>query len=758
MIPILRGLVLILALLLGVSSSFGQRPDSSFVYGKLVEVTTSSIRYVDFLSSSNDIASTPRTSQTEAFGCSFDDVKPGVNFFMELEASGGSLNAARVYFESCAPFLHFSGNVRERDGNRLVLGNVQGTTGIEEATVVLTEESLLYNCQGQPATADDIRVGDLIAVAVVDNEGTYEVTSLSINERCPTYRSERLVFVELTDDGGRFTQEDGTTIELVFDASRRDPNDPDSLLRGFVYTCTGEFLTWEQIEAGQSLRVTYLDNAEAADVLFEAFLEEGCPQHVGGQITALTSTTIDILEPNGVTETYTIKPETEIWSCRGNVISVDDLRVGTNVKAAFIAEGSQRLLHFVQVIDGCSFAYASAGVITDISDTTVSLITMEEISELYLRIDEASVFVDCLGTIREVTSFLPGDTVVVYYRTEDDGLHLDVMQSIQSCESLRVHGVVTAVGEGRILIDGENGPLTLLVDDKTQIYDCTGATLTVSQDLVGKEFAAHLRGRDSLRTIEYGWVNINCATEVIISGTIVSYQDDVLVVSSQGKQDTVFLSDLTFVVDASGVMSDRSGLVSGRTVCALIHFVPNASPIALHIILDTDCGEQQPGGIRVKGQIVAHHNGSLTLDVDGNEMKVAILGMTNIQHQQYGSVEENAITAGSMAMVTTGRRLSDGTPVAESIVLMDGTTSVDDVTAGSTLVVSPNPVRDRLMLTGMNGTAVRLEIVDMQGRNVLAVSAPGSSVDCSNLSQGAYIVRVTLEDGSVHTTSMLVAR
>ncbi len=738
---------------------YAQVPDSARIYGKLVEITPTTIRYIDFLSSSSDIASARRTARTVALGCSFEDVQPGVGFSMELEDTPGALTAARVVFESCAPLLFFSGTVLERTADRVQLGTIQGGVGgFTEAVVLLTAASGIYTCEGMPVTSESIRIGDRVSVAVTDINGTYSVVSLSINERCATYRSEQMTFLELVEGGARFRREDEIVVFLVFNSQMGGPLEPDSVFGGYVYTCTGEMLRWEDLLRGQRLRVSYVDNAETDDVLMEAVLEEGCPQHVEGRVVAVTLGSIDIQEPDGTVHVYEVGSKTEIWSCRGATLTIADVRIGARVKGTWLEDESRRVAHYLQITDGCSFAFGTTGMLTSISDSAITLVSQEVVSEIYLRVDAQSIAIDCDGEVQPVTSFQVGDTVMVFYRGDESGAYLDLLQSIGNCRSLRVHGIVAnVIGSTVITIDGENGTQTLLVGDESQLFDCTGAPLTVSADIIGKEIGAKLNARDSLPTISYAWVNINCVKNVV-SGRVMRYSEGVLTVVTDSGVDTVLLSDATLVAQASGVVADRAELQPGRVVCVFIEPMADGVRSALHIILDSDCGVTTESGIRLKGRVVSIESGLLQLDVDGKPVSVAVHQSTNVHRQHRGRVDASVIATGDVAMVITGGRLANGTPVAESVVLMDAPTSVPSEGVEFSFAVHPNPATEQIALVGLPSNVSRIEIVDVMGRPILTEQSMPSTINCARLSQGAYIVRAYTTNGFVATTPLRINR
>jgi hypothetical protein len=97
-----------------------------------------------------------------------------------------------------------------------------------------------------------------------------------------------------------------------------------------------------------------------------------------------------------------------------------------------------------------------------------------------------------------------------------------------------------------------------------------------------------------------------------------------------------------------------------------------------------------------------------------------------------------------------------GMPIAASVVVMDGTTSVDEdeASATSSIVLAPNPASTAITLAG-DAEITRATIIDMQGRTVMV--AASRTLDVSQLPVGTYTVHVATATG-MQTTMMQVVR
>jgi hypothetical protein len=83
-----------------------------------------------------------------------------------------------------------------------------------------------------------------------------------------------------------------------------------------------------------------------------------------------------------------------------------------------------------------------------------------------------------------------------------------------------------------------------------------------------------------------------------------------------------------------------------------------------------------------------------------------------------------------------------------------GTTGVDELSVGRTVLVSPNPFSDRTVITvepPVLDPIARIEVVDALGRNVMVLPVRGSSVviEKGSMVPGSYGYRIIGSDGVV---------
>ncbi len=121
------------------------------------------------------------------------------------------------------------------------------------------------------------------------------------------------------------------------------------------------------------------------------------------------------------------------------------------------------------------------------------------------------------------------------------------------------------------------------------------------------------------------------------------------------------------------------------------------------------------------------NNGDITVEVNANN------GSTRT-----ATIEVKSITNGDTKIITLTQDITNG---------------VSTVSSESNLNVYPNPsVRNfTVQLNGFNGIEKKLEVVNMMGQVVStqALTMENTTIDCSDLSKGMYIFRVTAENNSV---------
>jgi hypothetical protein len=76
------------------------------------------------------------------------------------------------------------------------------------------------------------------------------------------------------------------------------------------------------------------------------------------------------------------------------------------------------------------------------------------------------------------------------------------------------------------------------------------------------------------------------------------------------------------------------------------------------------------------------------------------------------------------------------------------------ITEDNTLVVSPNPVRDQLHLRGYEKVQT-LTVYDLDGRALLTIKKPGSTINIQQLKAGVYLIKMDRTDKTQKTVKIL---
>ncbi|MBK6290420.1 MAG: T9SS type A sorting domain-containing protein [Ignavibacteria bacterium] len=746
-----------LLIVIGPGVHHAQDRDSTllFGFGTLVEVTNTTIVFNDMLSSNSEPRTVLRNEQTLAMGCTFEEVRPGTNLHVDLYDTPAGLTARFVHFEGCAPMVGIEGAIQSMNGDTLVI-DVVASQPVGISNVVLAgSETQFTDCAGRIVTRSALSVGDQVKIGGYDNGSIIEATYVVLADNCPEYKTETVVLVAKRADGIAVTLENGENVDLEFGFGR--PFEGDSLLH-FIFSCDGRLLSWSEIEIGSTLRINYLDYPNAPDVLQDAMLEDGCPKGFSGVVASVSPSTLDITEKDGTTVSYVIDAASQVFSCSNRELTWADVLPGASVQGAWIEDGPVKKLLHVQLVDGCSYSNGATGVVIEKAENTVTVRTVED-SLLVLTIDDRSLVIDCFGMVDRPAQISLGDTVAIFFSQDRGVLYLDFAQILNSCERSKISGVIVSANATTIAVNTGNEVTVLMVDAESQLLDCSGMPVTSTPAIEGATITAHTQdGPDGL-TIRTAWVDVNCAVTGIISGQIVSYQDSMLVISSDGTEQSVFVSDVTIIMDPNGVLASRVDLLVGRTVCAIVQQM-DVTSMALQIILDTDCsGRGVAKGVQVQGAVESVNNGQIVVSVRGQNMMFATTGMTIVQHQLNGTASMADVASGNSIMVSSERRLANGVPVAENIVILDGTSSVDnDVVTGQGITASPNPASDVLRIDGHADRSVDvITIRDMQGRVVL-LQRGTRSVSLRDVPVGAYLVSVVFTDARVETVPLTVIR
>ncbi|MCX6139483.1 MAG: hypothetical protein NTX15_01375 [Candidatus Kapabacteria bacterium] len=727
----------------------------NFAYGSLVEVTNTDIVFNDLLSPRAEPRSIICNKRTVAFGCTFEDVRPGTNLYIELVDSPAGKVAQTVKFEGCAPIVSFDGTILSISGDTLRLKVAMPIPDVSTGAVVLTKETPISDCAGRIVDRAALAIGDEVKVGGYSKAQTLEATYVVIASKCPEYKTAMATLLSTSDKGIVVSLANGERVELVFGSGL--PFLGDSLMNG-AYTCDGRILKWSEVAIGATLRISYFDYQGASDVLEAAVLEDGCPKPFGGVVASVSDGVIVVKEYDGTLGTYVFDNATQVFSCSNRERTIADIQPGVGVHGAWIEDGTSRKLINVQLTDGCAYAFAEMGVITEISDNSMTIRTMRD-SLIVLTIDNQSMLIDCFGFVERPTRLLRGDTVSVFYSQDRGTNYLDLVQFFQNCEREKLSGVIVAATETAIVMNTGAETQTLIIDSESQLFDCTGGALVSSGDIVGSTITTRIKQRGDTSYVRTAWVDFNCPSTGILGGPIVSFVDSLLVIMDNGIERQLYVADFTIVMEKSGAFADRSALLAGRSVCVITQ-TSGASLMALQVILDSDCSSDGVvKGVRVQGAVESVEYGKVIVSARGKNVTFATMDITTVQHQRDGMANLSDLATGKSVLVMSERRMSDGTPVAESIVILDAPTGVDDeAVTGNSVLASPNPASDVFHVDGRDDQSVELVAIhDMQGR-LMNLARGTRTVSLRDLPVGAYRVSVHFSDARIETLSLSIIR
>jgi hypothetical protein len=185
--------------------------------------------------------------------------------------------------------------------------------------------------------------------------------------------------------------------------------------------------------------------------------------------------------------------------------------------------------------------------------------------------------------------------------------------------------------------------------------------------------------------------------------------------------------------------------------------VDEQSRIALRVFVDQTC-DALPNGPRVSkavGKVVGATTTTIDIETRTGVTTYMLTDDTRMMTSSQSTLELSDVTAGAMVSIMCMDHTPTGMPIAATVVVMDGTTSVDeDEASAASLAVSPNPASSALTI-GADDAFTSATIIDMHGRTVL--TSASRTINVASLPVGAYTVVVSSPRG-VRSTMLQVVR
>jgi hypothetical protein len=303
-----------------------------------------------------------------------------------------------------------------------------------------------------------------------------------------------------------------------------------------------------------------------------------------------------------------------------------------------------------------------------------------------------------------------------------------------------------------LFADGPQAVVTLLYNSATAFSNCAGEAITLDSSMIGKTLFGVYNTASDPALLTSATINVGCPAYGSVEGVVVLATDSSIAVQTTKGLEDYLRSAYVSVYDTLLQPLDWSEVTAGRTVCMT---VDEQARIALRVFVDQTC-DGLPNGPRASkavGKVVDATETTLWIETRNGISTYLLTDDTRMMTSSESSV--TFVPQGAMVSIMCMDHTPTGMPIAASVVVMDGTTSVDDEsTTTSSIVLAPNPASTTITLAG-GAEITRATIIDMQGRTVMV--AASRTLDVSQLPVGTYTVHVATATG-MQTTMMQVVR
>ena len=757
----------LLALVLITSSAYAQRNGQQFIYGKLIEANSSSIRVDEILA---DGTRAPRditiTSATAIEGCSIEYVEKGVKTFVYLSDDTTSLIASSINFESCVFLVNVLGEIQEISGNTWKVSTSYPTEIAPEGAVLTYDVSKAYfiSCEGEAKTQSDFEVGDYVFFRSGE-EGVNQVAQM----------------VQSLDDCIQTGYLEGMVVSVEDSAFTIKPNNSDNVLKIQLYSdhlirasdsifplynCDGSNMPVSDLMQGAIMNMYYVIKSEQENYLQYGIVLNSCPQRIAGKITyidgsKITFATTNNFENFGPESTFELTSTSMMGDCSGSPLDISDLKIGMLFEGVYKYGSTGNEIIQLKAMDDCPYAFHLKGIVSGLKNGEVSITTTNEYSgaeeERTLLLDNATQYLDCSNMPITLNDVVVGSTVNVYYRKSGTISTADLVSMLNPCSVQSITGTIEAVTEQSIGVMSPAGIFTeVFVDESSVFTTCTGQPFTLSSDIIGSriDIVATTKGKDLV--VRMAQAYINCIDYGYASGTITDINDEnVEVLTTEGTKKLNRITS-TIVTNDVGQMVEWSELIPGRLVCFVID---NNTSNVLQGIVDYQCDKgvrDNSEGMMAMGTFEKVDGDMILVNTDMGIINFALTSMTQMVDQSRNEVQVEQMKPGSSVRIMSKGHTQELLPIASSITVMSmSAASVDESEIPQAkLMVYPNPASSIVTFGAMDYETITIST--MLGQTIAQLNNT-YTFDASSLTPGTYIVRAT-KAGKTSVTMMQITR
>ncbi|MBU3678991.1 MAG: T9SS type A sorting domain-containing protein [Candidatus Kapabacteria bacterium] len=250
---------------------------------------------------------------------------------------------------------YITGRITRIDGSSVTV-----TTRDSLYSATLTPATTYSSCAERIATRDDLMIGQRVSATLVNVQGGFEVTTISVVDDCPfaffLYGEVRSIDASTVVVSG-ISSEDGQSAD--YQVSLDDQT--------MLVDCSNEPLSRGAFSIGNIVSVHYRTRADQriADVVIR---QDPCDvSTIRGVIGEVMSSTIEVAEDNGATQVIGYDASTPFSDCYGNPIRIDTAYRGMGITCLMRKSSNGSLyLQAARIDVGCAGDSVSSGLVMSV--------------------------------------------------------------------------------------------------------------------------------------------------------------------------------------------------------------------------------------------------------------------------------------------------------------------------------------------------------------------------------------------------------
>lgn len=658
----MRILLLALALALLVLSSQGQELNG---FGILRSLTPDQITYVDQASSGDPgkLVVALRTPETSVENCDPDKVRQGASIALTYtEDSAGVRTAQRLYFYTCREQAMVVGPVVGRTADGIIVRSTYFDAPFpigSEVTLTSAERVSITTCERQPIVLTEIENGRMVSsYGEVGDDGTSVVISyLETTDDCPQTGYFAGIIETVTDSSVIVSTESFGVIEPVAPyaadgSGRRDPE-----LIGAV-DCTGGYVKWSDLKAGDSVQVLMTVYADGRADLGGLQLNKNCPpvpdlgllELAQGVIVSINDDSVVVRSVTGRNVAARLTDDTFIGDCAGRPLDASEVTLGKEAYVSGYRNNGVFIATYVYEIGDCNYQTIAAVVESAQGDQAV--IRTESGRSVVMTIAEDAMVTDCSGRERVLTDALLWEKLArLTINTASDPAVIEAASIDVACPGIVVaSGIIARIDDERMVVD--TGGFEVEIErPNTYATDVTGEIVEWSDIEVGQTVCLQYTFLPGLDLPIYAivYVGVNCFGEpstkpIIATGTVIKNENDWITVQTKSSEATFAITDATGLIGAPTIPAvDPGTKVRVSSIARLKSLQPIATMIEVQDVTSVEEEEvpveerlASPNPATTQLEILVPFTEAVVYSLEGNVMLSTTLPVVDLSNQSTG--------------------------------------------------------------------------------------------------------------------------